>query len=142
MEEWKPCPGFAGYTVSSRGRVKSPAGREMCLQKATKYPSVTLRSPQGVKHAVVARLVCEAFNGPPPSDASEVGHRDQNNTNNAATNLFWTAHTELTKTKLTRAQASEIRTRSQKERGVDLAKEFSVTPTTISLIKNGLTWRD
>jgi hypothetical protein len=47
------------------------------------------------------------------------------------------------KTKLTLEQAIEIRERALAgERGIDLAKEFGVTPSTISVVKLGKQWRE
>lgn len=37
----------------------------------------------------VARLVCEAFNGPPPFNGAVCMHRDENSANNAPENLAW-----------------------------------------------------
>lgn len=41
------------------------------------------------KNYKVARLVCEAFNGPPPSNYAVCMHVDENARNNAPTNLKW-----------------------------------------------------
>lgn len=37
----------------------------------------------------VARLVCEAFNGPAPDDAPICMHKDENSANNRPSNLQW-----------------------------------------------------
>jgi len=37
----------------------------------------------------VARLVCEAFNGPPPEGLNVCMHLDENSRNNRPTNLRW-----------------------------------------------------
>lgn len=41
------------------------------------------------KNYKVARLVCEAFNGPPPFEGAVCMHLDENAANNRADNLSW-----------------------------------------------------
>jgi HNH endonuclease len=41
------------------------------------------------KHYSVSRLVCEAFNGPPPPDKPLCLHIDEDVTNNTPSNLVW-----------------------------------------------------
>lgn len=48
---------------------------------------------QGKTHRV-ARLVCEAFNGPPPFDDAVCMHLDENSRNNRPSNLAWGSQRE------------------------------------------------
>ncbi len=144
METWKKCPGFDLYEVSSYGRVKSMIREEeRILTQAVDdgFYSVMLWSPDGPKRRGVARLVCEAFNGPPPKKRSEVRHIDGKRWNNYASNLAWAPHSAVSVCRLTEDQVREIRRRLKKETGIKLAREFKVTPTTISFIKDRLTWK-
>lgn len=109
-ECWRPIAGFEGlYSVSSLGRVRSEARTvafpskwgtltsisvpERILSPAASgrsgYLSVILKRPKANKTRRVNRLVCEAFNGPPPNQEAHARHRDGNLTNNAASNLSW-----------------------------------------------------
>lgn len=42
----------------------------------------------------VHRLICIAFNGPPPTPKHEVGHHDDDRANNVPSNLYWTTRAE------------------------------------------------
>jgi hypothetical protein len=113
-EEWRAVRDWEGfYEVSSLGRVRSVeriqvrgVGRyrtpTACLQKCKLlkpakndrgYMVVILADTQNGrrKTAKVHRLVCEAFNGPPP-EGHEVAHNDNTRDNNVADNLRWATH--------------------------------------------------
>ena len=146
MEIWKQCrAGYSGYQISSKGRVRSSRGI-LAIQNANKNPTLNMRCDDGyVRHVVVARLVCDAFHGPPPTPQHEVGHKNGKRADNRASNVYWTTHLDVidkSQHKLTEDQVREIRQRIKTERGADLAREFKVTPTSISFIKTGVTWRN
>lgn len=102
MEIWKNVVGYEGfYEVSSYGRVRSvdrvnyrrhlkgkmlsqaPGGRD------GKYKTVQLFDTAGkCKHKYVHQLVAEAFIGKAP-DGFQVNHKDENKSNNCASNLEW-----------------------------------------------------
>jgi len=93
VEAWAPVVGFDGYLVSSVGRVvsirrKSPVVMSHCADKDG-YQRLQLRRDGKHVHALVSRLVCEAFNGPPPAPNMVCCHNDGDVSNNVATNLRW-----------------------------------------------------
>jgi len=100
--EWRPCPGFSDYMVSSGGRVirivRKPGGPVRELKPASAgsgYLFVVLGNgipPQ--KQRYVHRIVCEAFHGPKPSPMHIVAHNDGDKTNNRADNLRWATQSE------------------------------------------------
>ena len=95
MENWKSIIGYEGlYEVSDQGRVKSlKRGKERILKPAKQrwgYLQVRLCKNSQKKDFKVHRLVAEAFcPNPCPDKFDQVNHRDENKTNNAASNLEW-----------------------------------------------------
>ena len=104
-EQWKPIPGFEGYEVSDRGRVRSYLTRaggswhvgakpRRILRPGKKpygYPYVNL-SRDGISHVLnVHQLVMEAFVGPRPDDM-EVCHINGNPEDNRLENLRYDTH--------------------------------------------------
>lgn len=98
-EEWRECPGFPDYAVSSHGRVKRIVpdrrnrGAGRILKPATNtsgYLTCTLYVP-GAKPRpqLISRLVCEAFHGSSPSRHHHAAHNDGDRTNNRPENLRW-----------------------------------------------------
>ena len=98
-EQWRAVPSSPWIFVSSHGRVMVP-------------PKIGTMPNGGIKHYEgnpwfgqwdgsryivtvngktykVARLVCEAFNGPPPEGMNVCMHLDENSRNNLPTNLQW-----------------------------------------------------
>jgi hypothetical protein len=115
VEEWRDIRGWEGlYQVSNLGRVRSlprthtryhptlqmdsvfhSKGRVLRPgRKDSGYLIVVLSDMTNGRQRVarVHRLVCEAFNGPSPSDDHEVAHNDNTRDNNVATNLRWATH--------------------------------------------------
>jgi hypothetical protein len=92
-ERWVDCPGFEGrYMVSDQGRVKnSKTGRVLTLTLRERgHFQVTLyRADGSSKDCSVARLLCTAFHGSPPSPCFIAGHRNDTKTDNRAENLCW-----------------------------------------------------
>ena len=102
-EVFKPIPGFPGYDVSNRGRVRSywkapgygggmvmASGPQRVLKAKIYrgYQLITLCSSD--KHSMfqVHRLVLLTFVGPPPP-GHECCHKDGCRSNNLLTNLYW-----------------------------------------------------
>lgn len=98
-EIWRSVPSIHGALASSLGRV-------MLTPFVSDNPRAGKKQWGGVptvgqwdgsrfiwrcngKTHKVARLVCEAFNGPPPFDGAVCMHGDENSRNNAPDNLSW-----------------------------------------------------
>lgn len=103
MSTWLPCPGYEGlYEVSDDGRVRrvaavrgSRVGYELAgMVDGHGYRTYTLRKEKLFRSEKAHRLVCAAFNGPPPEGRTHVNHKDGSRLNNTAGNLEWVSHTE------------------------------------------------
>lgn len=145
--------------VSDEGDVIGPSGRALRHfpdKNGYRRVNVYYAGERRWKQLGVHVLVCEAFHGPRP-DGAHVGHGDGDPGNNRVTNLRWTApwqneHDKRVhdtamlgernhQAKLTEAVVREIRRRrAAGELGVALAREFGVTPTSISYICSLRTW--
>ena len=105
MEHWKPIEGYEGcYEVSDGGRVRAIARtvrmrngvqrkiRAHILAQSTHYKngykSVMLSKDSESKRLLVHRLVAKAF-VENKFGLPEVNHKDENKSNNSATNLEW-----------------------------------------------------
>lgn len=97
MEIWKDIPGYEGlYQVSSYGRVKSlgrKKGGGLCdayigNEDKHGYICVTLSKNGKIKHYQVHRLVAALFLEK-VDGKNFVNHKDENRSNNHATNLEW-----------------------------------------------------
>lgn len=99
-EVWKDIQGFENrYMVSNLGRIKSLKYRhhnkiEILKQENNHgYKRVCLFTKNGKrKHFKVHRLVALAFISN-PNNYKEINHKDEDRTNNCATNLEWCDHT-------------------------------------------------
>lgn len=91
--EWQDLPVSPEHEVSRRGVVRRKtarrnwgAGKVLSQSNRGKgYPAVTVNGRQHSVH----RLVCEAFNGPPPFPGALVRHLNDVKTDNRAENLAW-----------------------------------------------------
>lgn len=103
MEEWRPAPGFDGYEVSDRGRVRSwrrvsaknpaPKVLSQLIRKHDGYIQVSVQYPDGKNRPIlVHRLVCMAWHGEAPEGKPHVCHWDGDPSNNAPANLRWGSH--------------------------------------------------
>lgn len=156
-EEWRPTR-FDGYWISSLGRVQ---GRNKTILK----PYITVAgyavvhcgkgNPRGVH-----TLVCEAWHGPPPVPGMHAAHYSGNPLDNSPNNLRWATplqnvgHDRLrhgtvprgenhANAKLTQEKARAIRAQLPGPRGTinRLAREYGVTKTVITNIRDNVTWR-
>lgn len=87
------------YLANRCGTIHSTlSGRDLKPAKNSKgYMTVQLYDgsiPKKPKSYLVHRLICEAFNGEPPDEKSQVNHKDGNKQNNSADNLEWTTPLE------------------------------------------------
>jgi len=100
-ETWKPIAGYETlYEVSDEGRVRSirsPHGDGILRGDVDRYGyrRVVLVKDGGRKRHKVHRLVCHAFNGPPP-EGTECGHRNGQRQDNNSANLAWITRSENT----------------------------------------------
>lgn len=170
METWKAVRGYEGrYEVSDLGRVRSlPKRRQpntIILKTppaADGYPVVNLSNVEGRRSVKkVHRLVLEAFCGPGTIMHPFALHRDGDRTNARLSNLYWgnarenqldreahgtSNHGERNgSSKLTKSQAQSIRERlTNRKRGdlTEVAREYSVSISTVRDIAEGKTWSD
>lgn len=162
MEIWKAIPSLPEY-------IACPDGRVMCIPRIGKMPNGGPRyfgvvPTRGVlsegrlgffykgKNYRVARLICEAFNGPPP-DGAFCLHLDEDATNNRAENLMWGTQKEnlaapgfraylkrrgAPAAKITEEQARRIKYGHGSCAG--LAREYGISAATVSNIRAGRSW--
>ena len=89
---YKPIPGFPGYKVSEKGSVIGPDGNKLSPRKDKDgYERVDLRLDGKRFTRFVHTLVTKAFNG---GKVKEVDHKNNNRTDNNASNLEPVSHKE------------------------------------------------
>ncbi|MBN9517401.1 HNH endonuclease [bacterium] len=95
----------------------------------------------------VARLVCTAFHGPPPSPAFVAGHRNDILSDNRAENLYWRPPSQHVGegnpvAKLREQDVVEMRRRSRAgETYTALAARYGVAISTVYAAVVGRTWK-
>lgn len=160
--KFTPIPNFDGYYAGSDGFIYSDYynWRGYGFRKLTpafnKYGYLAINLMLGKNKRTTRRvhvLVCSAFHGTKPFDTLEVRHLDGNKENNVPSNLKWGTKSENAldrskhgkprgrygnNQKLTIDQVNKIKKTDGKY--VDIAKEYNVTPNTISFIRRGKTW--
>lgn len=167
IETWLPVIGFPGYEVSDQGRVRSldrmihyAASRKSIAYAMLRQGRILRPGPQASGHLTVLlgraggsrlvhHLVLEAFLGPCPP-GMEGRHLDGDPVHNAFSNLVWDTrgnnsrdkkwHDGCVHYKLKPPQIAAIKTRLQDSyHGLltDLAREFNVSVSAISHIKQG-----
>lgn len=167
---------FPDYEISEAGDVRrtTPGGRRYPIGYVLTpkphqrgYVYYILKTKDGGDKSMLAhRLVALAFLGAPPTIEHEVAHDDGTRTNNHWRNLRWATPLEnqadrkrhgttmcgeqLPQSKLTAAQADEIRTAyaagGQRYAGgtvtmQELADKYGVALVTISRVVNGIRWQ-
>lgn len=162
IEVWKVSPSFPNYAISSYGRVKrltsstcAKAGTIRRNQKSRDgYSVVALVKDGKTSYCRIARLVCEAFLGEPPSSRHQAAHKDADRTNDNLSNLRWATpeENEADKidvgtslhgsrhhaVKLTAQQVADIRASS--ETSFVLAERYGVSHGHIRVLKSGRGW--
>ena len=100
-EIWRDVPSLPGVLASSEGRVMiTPYRGPMPNGGERPYggtPTFGVWNKQDARFVTtvgdrtwkVARLIAEAFHGPPPFEGAVVMHLDENAVNNRASNLRW-----------------------------------------------------
>lgn len=89
-----PIPGFAGYSVSSRGAVIGPRGELSTPKTRGGYLTCSLRRDGKKTTTTLQRLVLLAFVGPPPTPEHEANHKNGNKLDNTPGNLEWATGAE------------------------------------------------
>lgn len=91
---WRKILGWP-YEVSSAGEVRNArTGRVLRPDVIDGYRRVTLSLNNRLWRVFVHQLVCAAFHGFCPEDATCVRHRDGDRSNNSAANVCWGTHAE------------------------------------------------
>lgn len=170
-EIWKTIEGFPNYEISNMGNVRSLAHRDKWnrvkggqlikpqFDGKGHYLHVGLYANGSVKIVNVHRLVAKAFL-PNPCGYTEVNHKDENKTNNAASNLEWCSHSYNNqygsrgdkargeKNPMCKTSEETILFIMQNHthcggtmRNKDLAKMFNLSPTHVSAIAHGRRWK-
>lgn len=166
-EEWRICPGYSQYEVSSHGNVRR-------LVRGNAYKAGYVRKPYPGKFGhlnlymnsddgrrpscPVSRLVLWTFVGPAPSVKHEAAHWDGNSANNTIGNLRWATHAENEADKLRHATSNRGNERSGNRRLTEeqvqdirrryiagesqgaLAKQFGVSRSGILSVTLKLSW--
>lgn len=98
-EIWRSVPSLEGVLVSNHGRVmRAPFQSENPRAGNKQWGGVPTNGCWDGARFIwrahgktfkVARLVCEAFNGPPPFDGAVCMHLDENASHNTPDNLAW-----------------------------------------------------
>lgn len=97
MEQWKPVDNASAYYVSDLGRVKGYMGKPINgWDNGLGYRKVGIIYDDGSKKKeYIHRLVAMAFI-PNPNNKPCINHKDNDPTNNKASNLEWCTHQENT----------------------------------------------
>jgi hypothetical protein len=157
-EEWRPTQ-FDGYWVSSLGRIRGRTG--IILRPYVTVAGYAVVHCGHLNPRGVHTLVCEAWHGPAPADGMHAAHYNRNSLDNRPENLRWATPLENVgqdrlrhgtvprgenhaHAKLTQEKAREIRAQLPGPRGIinRLAQEYGVSKTTITNIRDNLTWRE
>lgn len=172
IEEWRQVPDFPGYEVSNMGRVRcrrSANGRgdfsetPRILKQSpfadSKYMRVGLYRDGKPCTKRVHVLVLEAFVGPRPA-GFDACHRDDDQSNNALSNLKWGTRRENASdrtrngkqvrgeavglSKITEEQALKVKALLTVKSGYGsmkaISEEVGVPYGAVASIKNGRTW--
>ncbi len=155
--EWRTASGFPAYEVSFDGNVRRNGRLLAPISCNGGYFKVNIWGPEGRYPARINRLVCETFNGPPPSQYHQAAHKNGVPTDNRADNLYWATPLENCadkerhgtapkgethgKTKLTSLAVRDIREKLRSGMSYQtIAESFGVGPHAIGRIARGETW--
>ena len=96
MEQWKKIDGYENYKVSNKRRVRNTRTRQFLNGGVNNcgYVKVSLSCKNKAKHFQLHRLVALAFIDN-PEHKEYVRHRDGDNLNNEASNLYWMSFLEF-----------------------------------------------
>lgn len=162
METWKPVPGYGGYEISDRGRIRRTVTRlikptPIIRGDGTRFV-VGLKKNGKSKQEQFHRLLLSAFISPPPSKTHQARHLDGNPSNNKLDNLAWGTPTENQRdrkthgtdssgsknggAKLTTKQAALVRREYKSGKSPSaIASAFGITPQQVWSIGTGRSWK-
>ena len=155
----KIIPGFPGYKADENGYIWSfkryPSGKKLKLRMHNNYWEVELYVNNSRKYTGAHRLVCLAFHGM-SKKGQETRHLNGKTQDNRQCNLKWgTSHENMQdriflgtqlgasngNAKLTEEIVLKIRDRDKTTTNAELAKKYSIDPSTISNVLKRKTWR-
>lgn len=161
MSEWRGVPSFPEYEASDQGQIRLRVGRGGRPGKIrATYPSwngyraVHIGPNGGLR--MLNRLVCEAWNGLPPTPEHQAAHEDGDRLNNRPSNLVWKTRVENYQdqirhgtskkgeghhhARLTNADVLSIRALAGKRTGRAIAAQFGLSEGHVSGIINRRLW--
>lgn len=148
--------GYEGSYMAHRdGRIFNASAREMSIRiDRYGYANVRLSADGRQSWKKVARLVAEAWHGPPPVGRTQAAHLDGNRLNNGAENIAWKSPKENSadrlihgthragarhpRAKLCVEQVAAIRASGLSSRAA--ARAFGISQTHVVHIRNGVRW--
>lgn len=156
-ELWAICPDLPEYEASNLGRVRFRRTGNIRKLKTSKtgYKLLSVSNGRGSsENKPVSRLVCRAFNGPPPAENMDCDHINRVRDDNRPENLRWLTRAENLKerevkrgtchhaSKLTPELVRQIRA-SKHYRGFDgdFARRHGVSREAVRDARNGKLWR-
>lgn len=153
------------YSVSNLGRVRNDRTNKFLSPRDLEgYKRISIYVNGKVTDLRIHRLVATAFI-PNLNNKPQVNHINGNRSDNCATNLEWCTNAENQKhaykiglrdsksnsesargirnpnCKLSEQDVKDIKTKLEYLTGAELARQYNVTPATISNIKNNKKWK-
>lgn len=155
-EEWRWVVGHEGkFMVSNMGRIKSMKTNQFIGGSPYKYKRVHFYDNGKSTYRSIHRIVCMAFI-PNPENKPQINHKNGNTHDNRVENLEWCTASENIihafatglivpkrgarnfNSKLQEHQYLEIKEKIERgDKGSEIAREYGISPQTISDIKSG-----
>ena len=155
-EIWKTCPSLPDYEVSSEGSARRIGGRPRKIKICKRgYRWLSVANGRGSsKNVSMARLICEAFNGPPPCNGMDCDHINRDRADDRPSNLRWLSHSENLKNRRVRFGRTHHASKLNNDlvrlirsmpfrRGQDrqIARQIGVSRETVRDVRLGKLWR-
>lgn len=158
MHGWRTCTQNSHYEVNRLGQIRRKKNQRLLKQALSNkgYPCVSLSAKGKVKRTLVHRLVASAFI-PNPLNKGTVNHKNSDRTDCKAQNLEWCSQAENIQHAVSLGRmigargelggASKIKNadipliRKDQRTQWEVARDYGVTQSTISRIKNQITYK-